>query len=93
MARHTTCIYYIALEGDSEYYTKDINREPYLIRTAEIDCSYMKVEIKARKIKQAVILLKVNEGLTNPKVMFAANASCPIVDGEQHSLGIRKVEC
>jgi transposase len=39
-----------------------------------------KGEIKARKMKRAMILLKADEGMTDPQVMAALNTSRPTVE-------------
>jgi transposase len=39
-----------------------------------------KGEIKARKFKRAMILLKANEGLSDPQIMAAFNVSRPCVE-------------
>ena len=39
-----------------------------------------KGEIKARKMKRAMILLKADEGLTDPEIMAAVNVSRPTVE-------------
>lgn len=39
-----------------------------------------KGEIKARKLKRAMILLKADEGLTDPQIMAALNVSRPCVE-------------
>lgn len=39
-----------------------------------------KGEIKARKFKRAMILLKADEGLTDPQIMAALNVSRPCVE-------------
>jgi transposase len=39
-----------------------------------------KGEIKARKFKRAMILLKADEGLTDPQIMAAINVSRPTVE-------------
>lgn len=39
-----------------------------------------KGEIKARKFKRAMILLKADEGLTDPQIMIAINVSRPTVE-------------
>ncbi len=39
-----------------------------------------KGEIKARKFKRAMILLKANEGLPDPQIMAALNVSRPCVE-------------
>jgi transposase len=39
-----------------------------------------KGEIKARKMKRAMILLKANEGLTDPEIMAAVDVSRPTVE-------------
>lgn len=39
-----------------------------------------KGEIKARKFKRAMILLKADEGLTDPQIMAAVNTSRPTVE-------------
>jgi transposase len=44
---------------------------------AELTC---KGEIKARKFKRAMVLLKADEGLTDPQIMAALNISRPCVE-------------
>ena len=39
-----------------------------------------KGEVKARKMKRALILLKANEGLSDPQIMAAINVSRPTVE-------------
>ena len=39
-----------------------------------------KGEIKARKMKRAMILLKANEGMTDPQIMAALNTSRPTAE-------------
>ena len=39
-----------------------------------------KGELKARKFKRAMILLKANEGLSDPQIMAAVNVSRPTVE-------------
>lgn len=39
-----------------------------------------KGKIKARQMKRAIILLKANEGLTDPQIMAALNVSRPCVE-------------
>ena len=39
-----------------------------------------KGDIKARKMKRAMILLKADEGITDPQVMAALNTSRPTVE-------------
>jgi len=39
-----------------------------------------KGEIKARKMKRAMLLLKADEGLTDPEIMAAVNVSRPTVE-------------
>ena len=60
-------------------------RKKYLInlsdeeRQALIDLT-RKGELKARKFKRAMILLKANEGLSDPQIMAALNVSRPCVE-------------
>ena len=60
-------------------------RKKYLInlsdeeRQALIDLT-CKGEIKARKFKRAMILLKANDGLSDPQIMAAINVSRPCVE-------------
>ena len=39
-----------------------------------------KGEIKARQMKRAMILLKANDGLSDPQIMSALNVSRPCVE-------------
>ena len=60
-------------------------RKKYLInlsdeeRQALIDLT-RKGELKARKFKRAMILLKANDGLSDPQIMAALNVSRPCVE-------------
>jgi len=60
-------------------------RKKYLIklsdeeRQALIDLT-RKGELKARKFKRAMILLKANDGLSDPQIMDALNVSRPCVE-------------
>jgi transposase len=60
-------------------------RKKYLInlsdeeRQALIDLT-RKGELKARKFKRAMVLLKANEGLSDPQIMAALNVSRPCVE-------------
>ena len=60
-------------------------RKKYLInlsdeeRQALIDLT-SKGELKARKFKRAMILLKANDGLSDPQIMDALNVSRPCVE-------------
>lgn len=42
-----------------------------------------KGKIKARQMKRAMILLKANEGLSDPQIMAALNVSRGIVDNPE----------
>jgi transposase len=46
----------------------------------ELDQLTHKVLVKARKLKRAMILLKADEGLTDPQIMAALNVSRPTVE-------------
>jgi transposase len=65
--------------------TLKMPRKKYLInlsddeRQALIDLT-RKGELKARKFKRAMILLKANEGLSDPQIMAALNVSRPCVE-------------
>ncbi len=60
-------------------------RKKYLINLSDEERQSLidltrKGEIKARKFKRAMILLKAEEGLSDPKIMAAVNASRPCVE-------------
>lgn len=48
-----------------------------------------KGEIKDRKFKPAMILLKADEGLSDPQIMAAINVSRPKVDWQFFTAGAR----
>jgi transposase len=58
-------IYIVSLDEDERRELQDLTR---------------KGEIKARKMKRAMILLKADEGLTDPEVMAAVDVSRPTVE-------------
>jgi len=60
-------------------------RKKYLINLSNEECQALddltcKGEIKARKFKRAMILLKANEGLNDRQIMAALNVSRPCVE-------------
>lgn len=58
-------IYIVSLDEDERRELQDLTR---------------KGEIKARKMKRAMILLKADEGLTDPEIMAAVDVSRPTVE-------------
>jgi len=57
----------------------------YTVNLSEEECQELhdltrKGEIKARKMKRAMILLKAAEGLTDPEIMAAVDVSRPTVE-------------
>lgn len=58
-------IYIVSLDEDERQELEDLTR---------------KGEIKARKMKRAMILLKADEGLTDPEIMAAVDVSRPTVE-------------
>ena len=60
----------------SKKYLINLNDEERQV-LAELTC---KGEIKARKFKRAMMLLKADEGLSDPKIMSALNVSRPCVE-------------
>jgi transposase len=58
-------IYIVSLDEDERQELQDLTR---------------KGEIKARKMKRAMILLKADEGLTDPEIMAAVDVSRPTVE-------------
>jgi len=61
----TLKIYIVKLSGEERQTLLDLTR---------------KGEIKARMMKRAMILLKADEGLTDPEIMAAVNVSRPTVE-------------
>jgi transposase len=62
-----------------------MSRKKYLINLSDeerlmLDEMTRKGEIKARKFKRAMILLKADEGLTDQQIMAAVNVSRPCVE-------------
>ena len=60
-------------------------RKKYLIKLSDDDCEMLeqmtrKGSLKARQFKRAMILLKANEGLSDPEIMAALNVSRPCVE-------------
>ena len=60
-------------------------RKKYLINLSDDDRDMLeqmtrKGSLKARQFKRAMILLKANEGLTDPQIMSALNVSRPCVE-------------
>jgi len=60
-------------------------RKKYLINLSNAEQNELleltkKGTIKARKLKRAMILLKANEGLSDPQIMAAVNVSRPCVE-------------
>jgi transposase len=60
-------------------------RKKYLINLSDEEHQYLteltsKGEIKVRKFKRAMILLKAEEGFTDPQIMAALNVSRPCVE-------------
>ena len=60
-------------------------RKKYLINLSDDDCEMLeqmtrKGSLKARQFKRAMILLKANEGLSDPEIMAALNVSRPCVE-------------
>lgn len=60
-------------------------RKKYLINLTDDDRELLeqmtrKGSLKARQFKRAMILLKANEGLTDPQIMAALNVSRPCVE-------------
>lgn len=60
-------------------------RKKYLINLSEEERQALidltrKGELKARKFKRAMILLKANDGLSDPQIMAALNVSRPCVE-------------
>jgi transposase len=60
-------------------------RKKYLINFSDEERQYLteltsKGEIKVRKFKRAMILLKAEEGFTDPQIMAALNVSRPCVE-------------
>lgn len=60
-------------------------RKKYLINLSDEERQYLteltsKGEIKVRKFKRAMILLKAEEGFTDPQIMAALNVSRPCVE-------------
>jgi transposase len=63
----------------------EMSRKKYLINLSDeerlmLDEMTRKGEIKARKFKRAMILLKADEGLTDQQIMAAVNVSRPCVE-------------
>jgi transposase len=60
-------------------------RKKYIINLQDAECQTLvgmtkKGTIKARKFKRAAILLKANEGLSDPQIMAAVGVSRPTVE-------------
>jgi hypothetical protein len=65
--------------------TLEIPRKNYLINLSDEDRKMLeqntrKGALKARQFKRAMILLKANEGLSDPQIMAALNVSRPCVE-------------
>jgi len=65
--------------------TLEMPRKKYLINLSDDDRETLeqmtrKGSLKARQFKRAMILLKANEGLSDPQIMAALNVSRPCVE-------------